>query len=233
MTTSPPTACWSIRSSTTATRRSDAAPAPPGSPMVRTRAAAGGQAPTRPSAASILPDPGSAVHATHDVLNQVPVLADYDVADDAALLAAVHREGGGWVTDELHELGRLAGAAGTQEQARLANVYKPVLRSHDARGHRVDEVDFHPAWHQLLTVAVSHGLHAAPRADPTPGSHVARAAKCMVWTQSAAGHGCPVSMTYACAPALRHAPDLAARYQPLLTATVYEPGLRPPASKPR
>jgi putative acyl-CoA dehydrogenase len=171
------------------------------------------------------------VHTTHDVLNQVPVLADYDVADDAALLAAVHREGGGWVTDELHELGRLAGAAGTQEQARLANVYKPVLRSHDARGHRVDEVDFHPAWHQLLTVAVSHGLHAAPWADPTPGSHVARAAKFMVWTQAEAGHGCPVSMTYACVPALRHAPDLAARYEPLLTATVYEPALRPAASK--
>ncbi len=171
------------------------------------------------------------MHTTHEVLNQVPVLADYDVADDAALLAAVHREGGDWVTGELHQLGRLAGAASTQEQARLANVYKPVLRTHDARGHRIDEVDFHPSWHELMTVAVSHGLHAAPWADSRPGSHVARAAKFMVWTQAEAGHGCPVSMTYACVPALRHAPDLAATFEPLLTAAVYEPGLRPPAAK--
>ncbi len=173
----------------------------------------------------------SAVHATHDIVNQVPLLADYDVADDPALLAAVHREGGDWVTHELQELGRLAGAAGTQEHARLANLYKPVLRTHDARGYRIDEVDFHPSWHELLTVAVSHGLHAAPWADFRPGAHVARAAKFMVWTQAEAGHGCPVSMTYACVPALRHAPELAAEFEPLLTAGIYEPGLRPPAAK--
>jgi putative acyl-CoA dehydrogenase len=171
------------------------------------------------------------VHATHDILNQVPVLAGYDVADDAALLAAVRREGGDWVIDEMHELGWLAGAASTQEHARLANLYKPVLRTHDARGYRIDEVDFHPSWHELMTIAVSHGLHAAPWADSRPGAHVARAAKFMVWTQAEAGHGCPVSMTYACVPALRHAPELAAEFEPLLTAPVYEPGLRPPAVK--
>ncbi len=119
----------------------------------------------------------------------------------------------------------------TQEQARLANVCKPVLRTHDARGNRIDEVDFHPAWHELMTVAVRHGLHAAPWADPTPGAHVVRAAKFMVWTQAEAGHGCPISMTYACVPAVRHAPGLAATYEPLLTAAVYEPGLRVPAAK--
>ena len=135
----------------------------------------------------------------------------------------LHREGGGWAEDELHELGRLAGTAGTQEQARLANVHKPVLRTHDARGNRIDEVEFHPAWHELMTVAVRHGLHAAPWADQTPGAHVARAAKFMVWTQAEAGHGCPISMTYACVPALRHAPGLAAAYEPLLAAR----GLRP------
>ncbi len=171
------------------------------------------------------------MHATHDVLNQVPVLAGYDVADDAALLAAVRREGGDWVIDEMHELGWLAGAACTQEHARLANLYKPVLRTHDARGYRIDEVDFHPSWHELMTIAVSHGLHAAPWADSRPGAHVARAAKFMVWTQAEAGHGCPVSMTYACVPALRHAPELAAEFEPLLTAPVYEPGLRPAAVK--
>jgi putative acyl-CoA dehydrogenase len=170
-------------------------------------------------------------HATHEVLNQVPALAGYDAAADAGLLSALHREGGGWAEAELHELGVLAGAAGTREHARLANVYKPVLRTHDARGYRIDEVDFHPSWHWLMNTSVSHGLHAAPWADGTPGAHVARAAKFFVWTQAEAGHGCPISMTYASVPALRHAPDLAARYVPLLTSTVYDPGLRAPAAK--
>ncbi len=170
-------------------------------------------------------------HVTHQVLNQVPPLAGYDVAEDPALLSAVRREGAGWAETELHELGALAGAAVTQEHARLANVSKPVLRTHDSRGYRVDEVDFHPSWHQLMTTAVSHGLHAAPWADSRPAAHVARAAKFMVWTQAEAGHGCPISMTYACVPALRHSPELAARYEPLLTSASYDPGLRPPEGK--
>ncbi len=170
-------------------------------------------------------------HATHQVQNQVPPLAGYDVADDPALLSALRREGAGWAETELHELGLLAGAPDTQELARLANVSKPVLRTHDSRGYRIDEVEFHPAWHQLMTTAVSHGLHAAPWADTTPAAHVARAAKFMVWTQAEAGHGCPISMTYASVPALRHSPDLTARYQPLLTSASYDPGLRPPEGK--
>ena len=174
---------------------------------------------------------GAGPHATHEVLNQVPPLAGYDVAQDAALLAALAREGGGFAEPELHELGRLAGSAVTQEHARLANTSKPVLRTHDSRGYRVDEVDFHPSWHELMTTAVSHGLHAAPWADTRAGAHAARAAKFMVWTQAEAGHGCPVSMTYACVPALRHAPDLAALYEPLLTAASYDFGLRAPAAK--
>jgi putative acyl-CoA dehydrogenase len=165
------------------------------------------------------------------VLNQVPPLTGFDVADDAALLAALHREGGGWAEGEVHELGLLAGSARIQEHARLANINKPVLRMHDARGYRVDEVDFHPSWHELMSVAVSHGLHAAPWADARPGAHVARAAKFMVWTQAEAGHGCPISMTYSCVPALRQAPDLATAYEPLLAARVYEPGLRVPTAK--
>jgi putative acyl-CoA dehydrogenase len=170
-------------------------------------------------------------HATHEVLNQPPTLADYDVAADPALIAGLHREGGGWAAAELHGLGTLAGAAGTLEHARLANVHKPVLHTHDSRGYRVDEVEFHPSWHYLMNIAVSHGLHAAPWADDRPGAHVARAAKFLVWTQAEAGHGCPISMTYASVPALRHAPDLAASYAPLLTASSYDPGLRAPLTK--
>jgi len=170
-------------------------------------------------------------HSTHEVRNQVPPLAGYDVADDAALLAAAGREGAGWAAGDLHVLGQLAGSAATGEQARLANEHPPVLRTHDRWGNRIDEVEFHPAWHALMTTAVGHGLHAAPWADQRPGAHVARAAKFYVWAQAEPGHGCPISMTYAAIPALRHAPGLAGRFEPLLAARSYDPGLRPPETK--
>jgi putative acyl-CoA dehydrogenase len=170
-------------------------------------------------------------HSTHEVRNQVPPLAGYDVAEDATLLAAAGREGAGWAAGDLHTLGRLAGSAATGEQARLANEHPPVLRTHDRWGNRIDEVEFHPAWHALMGTAVGHGLHAAPWADQRPGAHVARAAKFYVWTQAEPGHGCPVSMTYAAVPALRHAPELAGRFEPLLEARSYDPGLRPPQTK--
>jgi putative acyl-CoA dehydrogenase len=167
---------------------------------------------------------------THEVFNQVPPLAGHDAADDPALLDGLDREGAGWAAPEVHELGRLGGAATAIEHGRLANEHPPVLRTHDRHGHRIDEVEFHPAWHELMRTAVGHGLHAAPWADERPGAHVARAAKFYVWRPDA-GHGCPISMTYAAVPALRHSPDLAARYEPLLTATAYDFGLRPPLTK--
>ena len=175
--------------------------------------------------------PPARPHTTHAVLNQVPPLAGHDIADDPALLAAAGREGAGWAEPQLHELGLLAGTAGTQEHARLANEHPPVLRSHDSRGQRIDEVEFHPSWHVLLGTAVGHGLHAAAWTDQMPGALVARAAKFYVWSQAEAGHGCPVSMTYAAIPALRQEPALAAQFEPLLAARAYDPGLRPPASK--
>jgi putative acyl-CoA dehydrogenase len=169
--------------------------------------------------------------ATHEVINQVPALVGHDVAADQALLTAVTEYGASRVLPELRALGAAAGSAEVIELARLANEHAPVLRTHDRRGNRIDEVEFHPAWHQLMKTAVSNGLHATPWASVEPGAHVARAAKFYVWTQAEAGHGCPISMTYSVVPALRHAPDLAARFEPLLTAVTYDQGLRPPESK--
>ncbi len=166
---------------------------------------------------------------THEVFNQVPPLAGHDTADDPALLDGLFREGGGWAAEEIHELGRIAGSEQAQEWGRLANEYRPVLRTHDRYGHRIDEVEFHPAWHELMRVAVGHGLHAAPWAGRA-GSHVARAAKFYVWRVDA-GHGCPISMTYAAVPALRQEPELARRYEPLLVSGTYDFGLRPPEGK--
>ena len=168
---------------------------------------------------------------THEVFNQPPALTGYDVADDPAMLSALRREGAAWAEDTVHELGRLAGSARAQEQGRQANENPPKLRTHDRFGNRVDEVEFHPAWHELMTVAVRHGLHAAPWRDTRPGAHVARAAGFYVWGAADAGHCCPVSMTYAIVPALRHTPRLAGRFEPLLAARDYDFGLRPPETK--
>jgi putative acyl-CoA dehydrogenase len=172
-----------------------------------------------------------ALAATHEVTNQPPPLIDYDVAADAALLAGLEREGARWYADDLHRLGRRAGSEEAQRWGEQANRYEPELRTHDRYGHRIDEVEFHPSWHRLMDVAVSEGLAGAAWADPRPGAHVARAAGFYVWGQVEAGHGCPISMTYAVVPSLRLSPDLAAVYEPLLTSRVYDPGLRLPTSK--
>ena len=169
--------------------------------------------------------------ATHEVTNQPQPLVGYDASEDQAMLSALHREGAGWAEAEVRRLGRLAGGEQAQENGRLANENPPRLRTHDRYGHRVDEVEFHPAWHELMRVAATSGLHAAPWLDDRPGAHVARAAAFYVWGQTDAGHGCPISMTYSVVPALRHAPDLARRFEPLLAAREYDPGLRPPERK--
>jgi len=169
--------------------------------------------------------------STHEVTNQVPPLVGHDVAAYPPLLESLEREGAGWATDEVHALGRRAGGAEAQEWGRLAERNHPVLHTHDRYGHRVDEVEFDPAWHQLMAVAVESGIHAAPWADDREGAHVARAAKEFVWSAADPGHICPISMTYAVVPALRANADLAATYEPLLTSSVYDYGLRVPAAK--
>lgn len=168
---------------------------------------------------------------THAVINQVPPLEDYNPAASPVLAEALIREGGDWGVDEVAELGALAGGATAQRWGELADRNRPVLHTHDRYGHRVDEVEYDPAYHELMTVAVGHGLHAAPWADDRTGAHVVRAAKTSVWTPEP-GHICPISMTYAVVPALRHNPELAAIYEPLLTSRVYDPELKIPSTKP-
>ncbi|MBB2989827.1 putative acyl-CoA dehydrogenase [Mycolicibacterium iranicum] len=168
---------------------------------------------------------------THVVTNQVPPLEDFNPAASPVLSEALIREGGQWGVDEVWELGALGGSARAQRWGELADRHRPVLHTHDRYGHRVDEVDYDPAYHELMTAAVGHGLHAAPWADDREGAHVVRAAKMSVWTPEP-GHVCPISMTYAVVPALRHNPDLAAVYEPLLTSRVYDPQLTVPTTKP-
>lgn len=167
---------------------------------------------------------------THAVTNQVPPLRDHNPATSPVLIEALIREGGEWGLDEVTELGAIAGGDTARRWGDLAERNRPVLHTHDRYGHRIDEIEYDPAYHELMRTAVSHGLHAAPWADDRPGAHVVRAAKMGVWTPEP-GHVCPISMTYAVVPALRHNPELAAIYEPLLASREYDPELTVPATK--
>jgi putative acyl-CoA dehydrogenase len=164
--------------------------------------------------------------------NQPPPLVDYNLFEaDGPLREALEREGAAWAQDEVRELGRRAGTQEAIDWGFQANANPPQLRTHDRFGERIDEVEFHPAWHRLMEVAVAHGLHAMPWREPRPGAHAARAAGFYIWSQVEGGHGCPVSMTYAAVPALRQQPALAERWEPLMTTVEYDPGLRPAPTK--
>src|SRR5919206_5068870 len=169
---------------------------------------------------------------THSVTNQAPPLVGHDpIAGDAALAEACRRHADDATLASLAGLGALAGSEQAQEWGRLADEHPPRLRTHDRYGHRVDEVEFHPAWHELMRSAVGHGLAGAPWRDENPHAHVRRAVGYLGWTQVEAGHGCPVTMTYAVVPALRRAPELAAALEPGLTSREYQFGLSDPAGK--
>ncbi|HSJ17133.1 MAG TPA: acyl-CoA dehydrogenase family protein [Solirubrobacterales bacterium] len=161
--------------------------------------------------------------ATHEVFNQSTPLENYNVfAGDRPLVEALGREGGDWAEDRVREIGEIAGRARTLRWGAEANENEPVLRTHDRFGNRVDEVSFHPAWHELMRIGVGHGVHALPWREPQPGAHVARAAMFIALSQAEAGIGCPISMTYSAIPALRTQPELAEEWEPRFLSLSYD-----------
>jgi putative acyl-CoA dehydrogenase len=169
---------------------------------------------------------------THEVQNQVPPLLELDLfSSNLPLVEASRREGAAWVGERAAQLGKLVGGE-PMEWGRLANENRPVLKTHDRYGHRIDEVEFHPAWHSLMKLGVEHELHALPWRHPEQdGAHVARAALYMTAMQAEAGFACPITMTFAVIPALRAQPDLLAEWETLITATTYDPQSIPAAQK--
>jgi putative acyl-CoA dehydrogenase len=160
--------------------------------------------------------------------NQPPPLEGYDLfAENRPLVEALRREGAGAEEESCSEFGRLCGGE-PLEMGRLANEHPPVLRTHDRLGERIDEVEFHPAWHELLGLGVEHGVHSLPW---TGGRHVVRAALFTTLAYAEAGVGCPLSMTYAAVPALRAAAPGLGEEWGRLVSTAYDPGLRPVADK--
>ena len=168
----------------------------------------------------------------HEVVNQPPPLVDYNVFEsDRPLVEAVAREGADWARERIAAVGEYAGSAQAQELGRLANENGPKLRTHDRYGNRVDVPEFHPAWHELIAVAVENELHCSPWKDPRPGAHVARGAAFMCMSQAEAGIGCPISMTYSVIPALRTQPELAAEWEPRFLSATYDPANAPAPEK--
>jgi len=157
--------------------------------------------------------------ATHEVLNQSAPLEDYNLYETNAALRnslafnlpqARHAPAG----ERLRALGAELGRRETLALADAANRYPPELKTHDPRGYRRDEVEFHPAWHELMALALKHGLHSAPWSEPGPGAHVERAAAYLLYSEVENGTQCPVTMTYGSVPAIRADAQLAADWLP-------------------
>lgn len=164
---------------------------------------------------------------THQVINQVPPLSDYNLLDtDPVLVEALKRYRTSWWHGSLSDFGNQFGSAHILAQADLANRIPPVLKTHDRFGNRVDEVEFHPSWHELMSLSVRFGVHNLPWTAQRQGAHTARAAMMYMAYQTEAGHCCPISMTYAAYPVLDKAPDLAAIWQPRIASTLYNGSLQ-------
>jgi putative acyl-CoA dehydrogenase len=169
---------------------------------------------------------------TSEVLNQPPPLEGRNFfTENVALVESIRREGADWAEERLTALGAESGEAVDRDLGRLANENPPVLHTHDRYGNRIDEVEFHPAWHELLELSVRHGTHSLPWREPGPGAHVSRAAMMLCGSGLESGHGCPISMTYAAVPVLRRQPELAAEWEPRITSLEYDRRFVPAGEK--
>ena len=172
--------------------------------------------------------------ATHEVFNQPELLVNYNLFEgNRGLRDALKFNAPGLDTAELARLGGLLGTADMQAHARLANVHLPVLHTHDRFGRRIDQVEFHPSYHALMSASIGAGLHGTPWANHESTSpHVLRAAGFMLFTELEPSSLCPVSMTYAATPALRANPAIHADWAPKLTSRHYDPVLKTWRDKP-
>jgi putative acyl-CoA dehydrogenase len=179
---------------------------------------------------------------THEVFNQPPPFEDVNLfTSDAALQAAVAREGGAAQAKSLNAFGLETGGAAAFERGRLANEHTPVLKTHDAYGRRLDVVEFHPAYHALMQTSIAAGLAcgswghlaggAGAEAAPKPGANVVRAAGLYMAAQMEAGHCCPITMTNAAVPVLLNQPDIADAWIPKIVSRSYDPRFAPAADK--
>jgi putative acyl-CoA dehydrogenase len=174
----------------------------------------------------------AAFHRTHDIANQPPPVAGHNAwLHDPWLAGAVTQAGGGWIADEAAALGAFVGSVRMRELADDANRNASALATHDARGHRIDEVRYHPAYHELMAVAFGAGLHSRAWTAGSGGGFAARAALNYLWNQGENGTSCPITMSFAAVQVLNGEPALAETWLPRLLASAYDPVLAPVAAK--
>ena len=162
--------------------------------------------------------------AVDQASNQPPLLVGYNAWEqDPILRAAVEREGGSWIAERAHKLGELVGGERMQLLAEQANRHLPQLRTHDRFGERIDTIDYHPAYHELMALAFGAGLHSLAWKARRPGAFVARAALNYLWNQAENGISCPVTMTFAAVQVMRNDAEITAEWEPKLLADVYDP----------
>ncbi len=162
--------------------------------------------------------------ATHEVFNQTPPLEDYNAFDcDFALKEGVIRAGGEWALAGLSTYGARIGSAEVTRWGFDAYEFRPKFSSHDRTGRRIDLVEYHTSYHALLGMALRAGLHSSPWTTPRRGAHAARAARIYLQAQVDAGHGCPLTMTFASVPALQATPSIAEAWLPKVLANDYDP----------
>ncbi len=172
------------------------------------------------------------MNVTHEVFNQPAPLVDYNLYEtNRPLQDALRFNAPQLDTAALSRLGAAVGTAGMQNHARLANVHTPQLHSHDRQGRRIDQVEFHPSYHVLMSAAIGAGLHGTPWAGEGVSPHVRRAAGFMLFTELEPSMLCPISMSYAATPALRRNAAVHADWGPKLTSRDYDPVLKPVAQK--
>lgn len=165
-----------------------------------------------------------ALAATHEVFNQSTALESHNLfAGDTALREGLARHGGSWAEADLQRYGEVCGRPDVIEWGYRANEFKPQFDTHDRFGHRIDLVRYHPAYHELMKLALTEGLHSSPWVDPRPGAHVVRAAKYYLHSQVESGHCCPVTMTFAATPSLQLTPAIAEQWLGKVHARDYDP----------
>ncbi|HEV2675654.1 MAG TPA: acyl-CoA dehydrogenase family protein [Aliidongia sp.] len=162
--------------------------------------------------------------ATHEVVNQVPFLPDVNLYEgDAILRETVDREGGGWAEQDLAAFGAVCGSEATRELARQANRHLPELKTHDRRGERIDLVEYHPSYHELMRISFGAGVHSYAWNNKRPGAHVARAALSYLWNQAENGTACPTGMNYSAVPIIQQTAVIGETWAPALNSTAYDP----------
>ena len=169
---------------------------------------------------------------TREVANQSSDLFDYNLfTSNPALVEALAREGSASDHDRITALGERLGTAEMFALGDLANRNRPVLKLFDRFGARRDEVEFHPAWHELMRRLVAEGLHTGPWSERASAAHAARAAGYMLWAEIENGTQCPATMTYGAVPTLAHQPEVFGEWLPLLLSREYDPRFTPAVNK--